>query len=149
MKGIYVCLVLLAVAAASAPLWGAPQPRLMLDRSGLAKVGIASFYADSFAGRKMADGSRMQPKGDNAASLTLPLGTTAMVTNLETGKRAIVTIRDRGPYVNGRIVDLSPSTARKIGITAKKGVAKVEVAPLEVPTSDGGLMAGVSSMERR
>ena len=91
----------------------------------------------------------MQPKGDNAASLTLPLGTTAMVTNLETGKRAIVTIRDRGPYVNGRIVDLSPSTARKIGISAKKGVAKVEVAPLEVPTPEGGLMAGVSSMERR
>ena len=81
----------------------------------------------------MADGTPMQPEGDNAASTTLPLGTRALVTNLETGRTAKVTIRDRGPYVKGRIVDLSPSTARKIGIDRKEGVAKVEVVPIEVP----------------
>lgn len=94
--------------------------------------GKASFYADRFAGRTMADGTPMRPQGDNAASKTLPLGTTALVTNLETGQSAKVTIRDRGPYVKGRIVDLSPSTAQEIGIDRKQGVAMVQVTPIEV-----------------
>ena len=108
-----------------------------LNRTGLKRIGIASFYATRFAGRKMADGTPMRPQGDNAASKTLPLGTTALVTNLKTGRAAVVTIRDRGPYVNGRIVDLSPATARKIGLDRKEGLAKVEVAPIEVPLADG------------
>src|SRR5881398_1078660 len=95
-----------------------------LDRSGRKRVGTASVYANRFAGRKMADGNRMDPHDDNAASKTLPLGTEAKVTNLETGKSTTVTIQDRGPYVKGRIVDLSPATADKIGITPKEGVAK-------------------------
>ena len=90
-----------------------------------------------FAGRKMADGTPMQPAGNNAASLTLPLGTTAQVTNLETGKTAIVTIRDRGPYVAGRIVDLSPATAREIGLDRRTGVTRVAVAPITVPLPGG------------
>jgi len=104
-----------------------------VDRSGSRRVGVASFYADRFAGRKMADGTRMDPHGDNAASRTLPLGTRARVTNLQTGQSALVTIRDRGPYVRGRIVDLSPATARLVGITPKDGLAKVEVTPIELP----------------
>ena len=104
-----------------------------VDRSGRTRIGKASFYADKFAGRTMADGTPMSPYGDNAASKTLPLGTKALVTNLETGRTARVTIRDRGPYVKGRIVDLSPSTARRIGIDRKEGVAMVEVTPIVVP----------------
>jgi rare lipoprotein A len=119
-----------------------PSPNPQLDTSGRARVGDASFYAKEFTGKKMADGTPMQPQGNNAASKTLPLGTTAMVTNLQTGRTAIVTIRDRGPYVKGRIVDLSPSTARKIGLEPKQGVTKVEVAPLEVPLPGGGMKAG-------
>ena len=125
---------------AAAPAEGLAKANL--DMSGRARVGKASFYAKSFGGKKMADGTPMQLQGNNAASKTLPLGTTAMVTNLETGRTAIVTIRDRGPYVKGRIVDLSPSTAQKIGLQPKEGVAKVEVAPLEVPLPDGSLKAG-------
>ena len=98
-------------------------------------MGKASFYAKEFAGRKMADGQPMRPRGDNAASKTLPLGTTAKVTNLETGKSAVVTIQDRGPYVKGRIVDLSPGTAQRIGIDAARGVAKVAVTPITVPAA--------------
>ena len=90
----------------------------------------------------MADGTPMKPSGDNAASKTLPLGTVAKVTNLENGQSTEVTIQDRGPYVPGRIIDLSPSTAREIGITHKKGVAPVEVAPIVVPTPDGGVKPG-------
>ena len=110
-----------------------------LDRSGHVRRGKASFYAQMFAGRKMADGTRMQLQSNNAASKTLPLGTTAKVTNLETGRSALVTIRDRGPYIRGRIVDLSPATAKQIGLDHKKGVAKVEVAPIAVPLADGSI----------
>ena len=95
----------------------------------------------------MADGTPMDPKGDNAASRTLPLGTTAKVTNVETGKTAVVTIEDRGPYVDGRLVDLSPTTASKIGITPKQGVAKVVVAPIAVPLPNGKLKEGAAAHE--
>jgi rare lipoprotein A len=116
----------------------------ILDRSGHIRRGKASFYARQFAGRKMADGTIMEPQGNNAASKTLPLGTTARVTNLENGRSAVVTIRDRGPYIEGRIVDLSPSTAKQIGIETKKGVAKVEVAPIVVPLPDGHIKLGAA-----
>jgi rare lipoprotein A len=118
-----------------------------LDRSGHTRRGKASFYARQFSGRKMADGTIMQPQSNNAASKTLPLGTTAKVTNLETGKSAVVTIRDRGPYIKGRIVDLSPATAKEIGIDHKNGVAKVEVAPIIVPLADGSLKLGAAVTE--
>lgn len=119
-----------------------PEAKPTLDRSGRTRVGKASFYAKMFAGRTMADGTRMEPTGDNAASRTLPLGTTAKVTNLETGKTAVVTIRDRGPYVAGRIVDLSPATAREIGLDKRTGVTKVKVAPIAVPLADGEVKFG-------
>jgi rare lipoprotein A len=119
-----------------------PETKPDLDRSGRKRVGKASFYAKMFAGRTMADGTRMEPTGNNAASLTLPLGTTAKVTNLKTGKTAVVTIRDRGPYVEGRIVDLSPATAREIGLDQRTGVTKVEVAPIAVPMPDGEIKLG-------
>ncbi len=89
----------------------------------------------------------MDPRGENAASRTLPLGTKAKVTNLVTGKSAVVTIEDRGPYAKGRIVDLSPSTARRIGITPRIGVAKVVVAPIAVPLADGSLKPGVAALD--
>ena len=122
-----------------------PQP----DLSGRPRFGNASFYAKKFAGREMADGTKMDPHGDNAASKTLPLGTTAMVTNTETGQSAQVTIQDRGPYVVGRIVDLSVSTARKIGITQHKGIATVTVAPISVPLQDGGTKRGAATLDAK
>jgi rare lipoprotein A len=120
-----------------------------LDRSGSRRIGKASFYARMFAGRKMANGNRMDPQDSNAASRTLPLGTTAKVTNLKTGKSAVVKIEDRGPYVEGRIVDLSPATAREIGITPREGVTKVEVAPITVPLADGSVKLGAAADEIR
>ncbi len=136
-----------AVPSSEAPLSPgvarlSPEAKPRLDRSGRKRIGKASYYAKMFAGRKMADGTRMQPTGNNAASRTLPLGTTAKVTNLETGKTAVVTIRDRGPYIAGRIVDLSPATAREIGLDRRTGVAKVEVAPIAVPMPGGTIKLG-------
>ena len=117
------------------------------DTSARKRVGKASFYAKQFSGRPMADGVPIDPPGDNAASRTLPLGTTAKVTNVETGKTAIVTIEDRGPYVDGRLVDLSPGTAAKIGLTPKKGITKVVVAPIAVPLPNGKIKAGAAAHE--
>jgi rare lipoprotein A len=132
-----------SAAPARLPVEAKPQ----LDRSGKRRIGKASFYAHQFAGRKMADGNKMDPQNNNAASRTLPLGTTAKVTNLKTGKSAVVTIQDRGPYVGGRIVDLSPATAQEIGITRREGITKVEVAPITVPQPDGSVKLGAAAGE--
>ena len=131
---------------------GAPQENKTTidppaDLSARKRVGKASFYAKQFSGKTMADGTPMDPQGDNAASRTLPLGTTAKVTNVETGKTAVVTIEDRGSYVDGRLVDLSPATAQKIGITPKQGLAKVVVAPIAVPLPDGKVKEGAAAHE--
>jgi rare lipoprotein A len=139
-----------APAAAPSPAQATPPARIASapakqDLTGRKRVGKASFYAKQFSGRKMADGRPMDPHRDNAASRTLPLGTKAKVTNLETGQSAVVTIQDRGPYVPGRIVDLSPSTAQQVGITPKKGVATVEVAPIAVPLPDGSVKPGAAA----
>ena len=68
-----------------------------------------------------------------AASPTLPLGTQAKVTNQETGQTAHVTVNDRGPYAEDRILDLTPKAAEKLGITKEDGVAEVKVEPTHVP----------------
>jgi rare lipoprotein A len=117
------------------------------DVSGRKRVGKASFYAKQFAGKPMANGVPMDPQGNNAASRTLPLGTTAKVTNIETGKSAVVTIQDRGPYVDGRLVDLSPATAQQIGLTPRQGIAKVVVAPIAVPLPGGKVKEGAAAHE--
>jgi len=115
-----------------------------LDHSGERQRGKASWYGKGFAGKAMADGTPMDPASNNAASRTLPLGTTAKVTNLDNGKSAVVEIRDRGPYVPGRIVDVSPHTARQLGLL-DKGVAPVVVAPIEVPQPDGSVKSGAAA----
>ena len=124
-----------------------PEAKPLLDRTGQRRFGKASIYAPMFAGRKMADGTRMRPTSNNAASRTLPLGTTAKVTNLETGKTAVVRIQDRGPYVAGRIVDLSPATARDIGLDRRTGITRVSVAPIAVPLPNGDIKHGDGFIE--
>ena len=126
-----------------------PATPVKPDLTGRARVGVASFYAREFDGRAMADGVPMNPRGNNAASKTLPLGTIAKVTNLETGKSAVVRIQDRGPYIKGRIVDLSPHTAQHIGITPRQGIAPVVVAPIRVPLPDGRVKLGAAAARPR
>jgi rare lipoprotein A len=152
-KALGATAALLIACAASAQSDGNPDDNRIdpatdkpaADLSGRARTGIASFYAAMFFGRKMADGTPMDPDGDNAASRTLPLGTKARVTNLKTGESAIVTIQDRGPYVKGRIIDLAPGTARRIGITQSIGLAKVQVTPIYVPLPNGRVRWGEGS----
>ena len=116
------------------------------DPSGRLQVGKASVYASRFQGRAMANGERFRHTGSDAASRTLPIGTQARVTNLQTGRTALVTVKDRGPFVDGRTVDVSRATARQIGITPKDGVAPVKVAPVAVPQRDGTVKAGAGAV---
>ena len=110
----------------------APAPTGHIDHSGRTEKGRASFYSPRFAHRKMADGRRMNPNADVAASKNLPLGSVAKVTNLENGKSAVVRIEDRGPYGAGRVVDLAPKVAKQLDLQ-KTGVASVEVKPITLP----------------
>ena len=115
-----------------------------LDRSGKARKGKASYYGRKFYTKKMADGTPMNPQSNVAASKTLPLGTKARVTNLKNGSSEVVEIRDRGPYVKDRIVDVSPRTADKLGLK-EDGTAPVEVKPMEVPQPDGSMKPGAAA----
>ena len=97
--------------------------------------GIASYYADFFGGRKTANGTTFRQDRLTAASRDLPLGTMVTVTNEINGKSVDVKINDRGPYVDGRVIDLSKSAAVRIGMK-ERGVApvKVEARPSRQPT---------------
>ena len=123
-----------------------PAPPGHIDHSGRKEKGRASFYAKSFSNRKMADGKRMNPNSNVAASKNLPLGSVAKVINLDNGKTATVKIEDRGPYVSGRVVDLSPKVADDLDMK-HKGVASVEVKPITVPKADGGVKLGAGAAD--
>lgn len=97
--------------------------------------GQASYYGPQFAGRQMANGERFDPRSNSAAHRTLPFGTVAQVTNLRNGRTETVVIEDRGPYVRGRVIDVSPSTAARLGMR-EEGVVPVQVVPVEVPDRD-------------
>jgi len=94
--------------------------------------GKASFYGPGFNGRKCANGQVFDMNKLTCAHKTLPFGTMLKVTNLKNGKSTIVEVTDRGPYVRGRIIDLSKAAAEKIDMI-KAGVANVEI---EVMKSD-------------
>src|SRR5262249_7522469 len=93
-----------------------------------------------------ADGNRFNPNSDAAASKTLPLGTTAKVTNMQNGRSAMVRVQDRGPYAAGRIADVTPKVADQLDMK-KVGVAAVVVAPVAVPQSDGTIKRGAGAAE--
>ena len=113
-----------------------------IDRSGRVQRGRASYFGPGFDGRRMASGRRFDPRSDAAASKTLPLGTTARVTNLRNGRSARVRVEDRGPRAaTGRIADVSPKMAEELGMR-RQGVAPVEVAPIAVPQPDGSVRPG-------
>ena len=88
--------------------------------------GVASYYADRFDGHKTASGATFRQNKLTAAHRTLPFGTKVKVKNLSNGKTVKVTINDRGPFVQGRSIDLSKKAAKKIGML-QKGVAQVQM----------------------
>jgi rare lipoprotein A len=126
---------LIAIVAAPA----ADARKHPVDRSGKTQTGVASYYGagDGQAGDKTASGKTMKPSHMTAASPSLPLGTKAKVVNRENGKSANVTITDRGPYAKGRVIDVSPKAAKKLGMK-DDGVAPVKVKPVDLPPPKSG-----------
>lgn len=97
---------------------------LSLGTSGaLAESGIASVYG--YNGSKTASGERANPGGLTAAHKTLPFGTQVRVTNKRNGKSVVIRINDRGPFIRGRVIDLTPAGARALGFS---GLAPVTLA---------------------
>jgi rare lipoprotein A len=90
------------------------------------KVGIASWYGPGFHGRLTADGEIFNQNAITAAHTTLPLPVNVRVTNLDNGRSLVVRVNDRGPFVNGRIIDLSKRAAELLGFK-RKGTARVRV----------------------
>jgi len=88
--------------------------------------GIASVYSTE-SGNKTASGQRLNPGALTAAHRSLPFGTKVRVTNKRTGKSVVVTINDRGPFIRGRIIDLTPASAKAIGLGWSIAPVTVEV----------------------
>ena len=88
--------------------------------------GKASYYAKSWTGRRTSNGERLHHDSMTCAHKTLPFGTLLKVTNLLNGKQVVVRVTDRGPYVRGRVVDLSWGAAKAIGMLSQ-GIAPVSV----------------------
>jgi rare lipoprotein A len=89
-------------------------------------VGLASFYARMHTGHRTASGAAYDPAALTCAHRTAPFGARLRVTDVESGRQVVVTVNDRGPFVRGRIVDLSLAAARELGMV-KRGVARVRV----------------------
>jgi rare lipoprotein A len=86
----------------------------------MAQSGIASVYA--YAGERTASGEHARPSGFTAAHRTLPFGTRVRVTNKSNGRSVVVRINDRGPFVRGRVIDLTPAAARALGFNGLTNV---------------------------
>lgn len=100
-----------------------------MNTSSSAK-GKASFYADKYQGKMTASGELFKQEAKTAAHRKLPFGTRVKVTNIKNGESVVVRVNDRGPFVKGRIIDLSRSAFRTIGNPAD-GVIDVEISVLE------------------
>ena len=132
MKKIRLTLTALLLAIASGAM------------AQITEVGVASFYADKFDGKTTASGETFSQKKLTAAHRTLPFGTVVRVTNLDNNISVDVTVNDRGPFVDKRIIDLSKAAAEKLKFVAK-GTASVKVEVISLPESNA---ASASEMKR-
>ncbi len=94
------------------------------------ETGTASYYNDKFEGKQTASGEIYKASKMTAAHKTLAFGTQVKVTNLSNDRSVVVTVNDRGPFVEGRIIDLSRAAATKLGYI-EQGVAEVKVEPVK------------------
>lgn len=117
---LFACLTLLLSGCSGAPT------KIDATGTGYKEIGKASFYAMKYQSRKTASGEIFDQSAYTAAHSRLPFGTKVKVTNVQNGKSVIVRINDRGPFVKGRIIDLSRSAFSKIGNT-RAGVIDVKI----------------------
>lgn len=111
----------------------------LLKAEGFTEIGVASWYGPGFHGKKTSNGEIYNMHGMTAAHKTLPMNVFVRVVNLDNNRESIVRINDRGPFVAGRIIDLSQSAARELDVLGR-GTAKVKIEALgyrEVQPADG------------
>ena len=125
----WLLLMFLVAPAVEAPLVAHPREPMKPIRTW---SGLASWYGPEFQGRLTASGETYNPSAATAAHLTLPLGSLVRVVNPRNGRGRVVRINDRGPFVDGREIDLSFAVARWLGIE-NRGVARLRIELLEVP----------------
>jgi len=120
------------IALAAGTALGLASVQLAAHSPAREQRGWASWYGPGFAGRQTASGERFSPRALTAAHRSLPLGTRAVVTNLETGRQVEVKINDRGPFADPgrRVIDLSEAAAEQIGLV-RRGVGPVRVTVMD------------------
>lgn len=123
---------LLLVMLVSCFLWGCSsfQPKTEVRLAAYSETGKASFYADKHQSLKTASGEIYDHNLNTAAHRSLPFGVKVKVTNIENGKSVVVKINDRGPFVKGRIIDLSRSAFNRIA-NKSAGVIEVKIEVVE------------------
>lgn len=125
---------------------GKPEPSLSYDERFVAthvpiytETGIASWYGPPYNHRAGADGKVYDEDRISAANRTLPMGSLIRVTNMRTGQSAVMHVTDRGPFVEGRILDLSLAAAKAVGIwRAGTGEVRIDVYSTPKPMDEGG-----------
>lgn len=115
-----------SIARGARPMGSQPFERVELAPRNPYQVGVASYYGRRFHGRRTAAGEVFDMWGLTAAHRALPLGTMLKVTNVENGRSVQVKVNDRGPYIDGRVLDLSYGAAAKLGML-RPGLAKVKI----------------------
>ena len=128
-------LALLLLAACGTPSRRAPHDVPARPSVAYSAVGVASWYGPGFHGKLTANGERYDMHAMTAAHRTLPFGTRVQVTNLDNGRTVTLRINDRGPFIDGRIIDVSRHGADHLGLLPT-GTARVRVAAL--PSADRG-----------
>lgn len=127
LQGALALLVLLLIAGC-AGRDGRQVERASAPSGWHGEQGQASFYADRYHGRRTASGEVHDRNALTAAHRSLPFGTRVRVTRLDNGRETVVRINDRGPFVRGRIIDLSRRAAEELGMLGQ-GVAEVRLSP--------------------
>lgn len=116
-----LCFVLVTTVSCAPRAYRLPSEEVLYHEEG-----VASWYGPKFHGKKTSSGERFNMYAMTAAHRTLPLGSIVRVTHIGNGRRVVLKVNDRGPFVEGRIIDLSYGAARRLGMV-KEGIARVTV----------------------
>jgi rare lipoprotein A len=125
-RAISFALLLVALTGCASP----PSPAIGPGSNGSLQSGLASWYSDALHGRPTASGEPYDRGAMTGAHKKLPFGSVVQVTRTDTGQRVVVTINDRGPFVEGRIIDLSRRAAEELDMI-EDGVVPVRIAVID------------------
>ncbi|MGR2737304.1 septal ring lytic transglycosylase RlpA family protein [Billgrantia sp. Q4P2] len=128
LRGALTLLVLLLIAGCAGRDGGRGGERVSAPSGWNGEQGQASFYADRYHGRRTASGEAHDRNALTAAHRSLPFGTRVRVTRLDNGRETVVRVNDRGPFIRGRVIDLSRRAAEELDMVGQ-GVVNVRLTP--------------------